>query len=317
MHMPDGFLSVPVAAGTAACSALALGIALRRAGRDLPPRRAPVLGMAAAFIFSAQMLNFPVAGGTSGHLGGGVLAAVLLGPSAGLIALSAVLIVQCFLFADGGVTALGANILNLGVLAGVGGYWIARSIWRAAPGIRGRVFGAAVAAWLSIPLAAAGCAAQLALSGTAPWSLVFPAMTGVHFLIGAGEALITGMALAAVAKLRPDLIPGNAPEKGGIARVALAGLIVSATLVALLAPLACAWPDGLEWVAERAGFAGAQAGGSPIPSPIPDYEIPGVGNAWLATALAGIVGLALVFAASWAVARLAVPPEKGETACRG
>jgi cobalt/nickel transport system permease protein len=307
MHIPDGFLSMPVAAGTGLVATAGLGIALKRAARHLPAHRVPLLGMAAAFVFAAQMLNFPVAGGTSGHLGGGVLAAVLLGPSAGVIALAAVLIVQCFLFADGGVTALGANILNMGLIAGAGGYGIYRLATSFAPGLRGKVFAAVVASWLSVPLAATACALELAASGTAPWRLVFPAMTGVHFLIGIGEALITGFALVAVAKTRPDLIPnGTGPTKGMLGPAA-AGLAVSVLLAIMVAPLACAWPDGLEWVAGQLGFEPAAVPQPTIPSPIPDYAMPGIPLEGVATAVAGGVGVGVVFAAAWSVARLLVP----------
>lgn len=145
MHIPDGFIDGKTAAVTGGLSATAIGLALRQIKRELPARRVPLLGLAAAFLFAAQMVNFPVAGGTSGHLVGGVLVAALLGPSAAVIVVTAVLIVQCFLFADGGVMALGANIFNMGVLDGIGGYLIYRLVCAAVPGPRGRVTAVAFA----------------------------------------------------------------------------------------------------------------------------------------------------------------------------
>jgi cobalt/nickel transport system permease protein len=137
MHIPDGFIDGKTAATTAALSAVGVGLALRQVRRRLERRRVPLLGLAAAFLFAAQMINFPVYGGTSGHLLGGVLVAALLGPSAAIVVLTTVLIVQCFLFADGGVLALGANIFNMGIVGGAGGYWIYRLVCRALPGPRG------------------------------------------------------------------------------------------------------------------------------------------------------------------------------------
>src|SRR5271157_2966654 len=138
MHIPDGFLDLKTAAATGVLSAAALGVSLRRLNGSLPRRNVPLMGLAGAFVFAAQMVNFPVAGGTSGHLIGGVLVAALLGPAAALVVLTTVLIVQCFLFADGGVLALGANIFNMGIVGGVGGYWIYRLVCGALPGTRGR-----------------------------------------------------------------------------------------------------------------------------------------------------------------------------------
>src|SRR3990172_7730516 len=134
MHIPDGFIDGKTAGATTALSLAGVGLALRRVKRELPPRKVPLLGLAAAFLFAAQMLNFPVAAGTSGHLIGGVLVAALLGPSAAVVVVTTVLIVQCFLFADGGVSALGANVFNMALLGAVGGYAIYRLVRRAVPG---------------------------------------------------------------------------------------------------------------------------------------------------------------------------------------
>jgi cobalt/nickel transport system permease protein len=163
------------------------------------------MGVMAAFIFAAQMLNFPVVGGTSGHLLGGVLAAVLLGPWAGAIVIAVVLVVQCLIFQDGGLTALGANILNMSFVGTMGG-WAVFVLLKLALGKKGVLAAVAVAAWISVIMASAACALELALSGTVAAAVVFPAMLGIHALIGIGEAVITTLAVSFVLKTRPDLM---------------------------------------------------------------------------------------------------------------
>jgi len=213
MHIPDGFLSNEVAAAVAVPAIAAVGYGLRRAEVDLDDRRVPLLGVTAAFVFAAQMLNFPVAGGTSGHFLGAALAAVLVGPWLAGLVLAVVLVVQAFVFADGGLTALGANILNMGVIGGVvvGGLMLAAR--RALPTTRGALLGvAAGGAWLAVMAGAAACSIELAASGTVPLGTVLPAMLGVHAIIGAGEAVITVAAVSTVLATRPDLIDGPVPE---------------------------------------------------------------------------------------------------------
>jgi cobalt/nickel transport system permease protein len=160
-----------------------------------------MMGVMAAFIFAAQMLNFPVAGGTSGHFMGGALAAILLGPSMGLLVMTAVLVVQCFVFQDGGLTALGANIFNMGIIGAVFGYLI-YIVFRKI----NRTFAAFIASMLSVIIAASACAIELAVSGTVPLKIALPAMAGVHTLIGIGEGLITIAVLGLISKTRPDLL---------------------------------------------------------------------------------------------------------------
>src|SRR3954453_12316124 len=192
MHIPDGFLTTDVALSCAVPAAVAVGVGLRKASTDLDERRVPVLGVTAAFVFAAQMLNFPVAGGTSGHFLGAALAAILLGPWLGCLTLAVVIGVQAFVFADGGITALGANVLNMGVIGAllVGGLMhVAKTV---AP--RAILAIAAGGAWLAVMAGAAATSFELALSGTVPLSTVLPAMLGTHALIGAGEAIITAAA---------------------------------------------------------------------------------------------------------------------------
>jgi cobalt/nickel transport system permease protein len=208
MHVPDGFLTPEVAAACAVPAIGAVGYGLRRASGDLDERRVPLLGVTAAFVFAAQMLNFPVAGGTSGHFLGAALAAILLGPWMATVVLSVVLVVQAFVFADGGITALGANVLNMGVIGGlvVGGLMVAaRHVLPKRRGVFLAIAGAG--AWLAVVLGAVACALELAVSGTVPLGTVLPAMLGVHALIGVGEAVITVAAVSAVLTTRPDVVP--------------------------------------------------------------------------------------------------------------
>jgi len=206
MHIPDGFLSTPVWAAAGAVSAGAVALSASRVGRTLEDKQVPLMGVAAAFIFAAQMVNFPIASGTSGHLGGGVLAMLLLGPWASTLVMAAILIVQALLFQDGGITALGANVLNMGVLACLLGFLVFRSLRRLLAGTQGALISAFITAWLMVVLGASLAAVEIALSGTIPLRLVLPAMAGVHALIGTGEGLITTAALAFLLRVRRDLV---------------------------------------------------------------------------------------------------------------
>ncbi len=215
LHIPDGFLSLPVSLATWVVSILLIALALQRVQSDYQERAVPLMGVCAAFIFAAQMINFPIPGGTSGHLLGGTLAGALLGPWAGTLVMVAVFIVQSTLFQDGGLTVLGANIFNMGLIGTFGGFYLYQSI-RYVLGrstARGIQVGAAIAAWVSVMVAAIVCAFQLALSGTVPLNVALPAMVGWHALIGIGEALITVVALGFVQRNRPDLL-FDPPRKG-------------------------------------------------------------------------------------------------------
>jgi len=304
MHIPDGFLDGKTVVATTALSAMGLGWALRQVRRELPPRRVPVLGLAAAFLFAAQMVNFPVAGGTSGHLVGGVLVAALLGPSAAVVVLATVLIIQCFLFADGGVLALGANLFNMGLLGAAGGAVVYRLVCAALPGTQGRVTAVAFAGWCSSVLAALGCAGELAWSGTVGWSAGFVAMTSVHLLIGLGEGLISALVFLAILRARPDLVltAGEPGAQAGWGVLVRYGLLGALGLAVWVAPFACPWPDGLESVAARLGFEHKAI--EPLLPPVaPDYRVPGVAWAAGATAMAGAVGALVVFGLAWLLGR--------------
>lgn len=207
LHAPDGFLSVPVALAMWVLAVVIVAVSVQRAGRSFDERAIPLMGVTAAFIFAAQMINFPVAGGTSGHLLGAVLAAILLGPWAGTLVMASVIAVQALLFQDGGLLAMGANIVNMGLVGTIGGY----AIYRATAGLlggeeRGRLPAAAVAAWLAVMAGAVAMSLELVVSGTTTLAVVLPAMLGTHALIGIGEAIITVGALALIQSVRPDLL---------------------------------------------------------------------------------------------------------------
>lgn len=203
MHIPDGFLSTPVWASMAVISAILILYALSRAKGKLGERSIPLMGMLAAFIFAAQMLNVPVAAGTSGHMLGGVLAAVLLGPFSASIVMTAVFIVQAIFFQDGGITALGANIFNMGLIGTLIGYYIYKGFRRVTKQF---LASTAFAAWAAVMLAASACAIELAISGTSPLYIALPAMAGIHAIIGLVEAGLTVAVLAYVGRSRPDLL---------------------------------------------------------------------------------------------------------------
>lgn len=208
MHIPDGFLSAPVCAVMGLLALAVLAIVLKQVERRFDERTVPLMGVSAAFIFAAQMINFPVLGGTSGHLLGGTLAAVLLGPWAGTLSVMVVFLVQAFLFQDGGILALGANMFNMGFIGTFLGYHLYRAV-RTLLGNKGTVAilaATAVSSWVSVVVAAAAAAFELALSGTTPLVAVLPAMLGVHVLIGVGEAVLTVGVIGFLLRTRPDLL---------------------------------------------------------------------------------------------------------------
>lgn len=211
MHVPDGFLDAPTSLATATVAAAAVAVALRGARREVDDRMAPLAGLVATFVFATQMLNFPVAGGTSGHLMGGALAAVLVGPYTGLLCLTVVLAVQSLLFADGGITALGTNVVLMGLVTVVGGYGVFRAVQLVLPKRLGMVApAAAVGALASVVLSAATFVGLYAVGGAVPIALdtLLTAMVGVHVLIGIGEAVITFLVVTSIVSVRPDLVHG-------------------------------------------------------------------------------------------------------------
>lgn len=211
MHVPDGFLDAPTSIATGVVAAAAVGVALRKARHELDDRTAPMAGLVAAFVFAGQMVNFPVGVGTSGHLLGGALAAVLVGPWTAALCLSVVLLVQALFMADGGITALGTNITLMGVVGVVVGWVVFRGLRAVLPQRVGSVpAAAATGALLSVPAAAVVFTLLFAVGGQAPVDTgdVLTAMVGWHTVIGLGEAAITGLVVSAVVASRPDLVHG-------------------------------------------------------------------------------------------------------------
>jgi len=214
MHVPDGFLDAPTSVATGVVAAVAVGVALRGARRELDDRTAPLAGLVAAFIFATQMLNFPVASGTSGHLLGGALAAILVGPFTGLLCMATVFLVQSLLFADGGITALGTNIDLMGVVTVLVGWSVFKALQTVLPKRLSMVApSAGIAALVSVPASAAVFVLLYAVGGTADLSLstLATAMIGVHVLVGIGEAVITFLAVGSIVAVRPDLVYGARP----------------------------------------------------------------------------------------------------------
>jgi cobalt/nickel transport system permease protein len=307
MHIPDGMLSLVVSLLLWALTAMILGYALRQVGVDLKERQIPLMGVMAAFIFAAQMINFPVAGGTSGHLLGGTLAAITLGPWAGMVTMASVIIVQGLLFQDGGLLVMGANILNMGLLTVMIAYGLYRGVIQRDRKVRLAVAGGA--AWLTVMAGALATSLELWLSGTARLDIVVPAMLGVHALIGIGEALITVAALAFILRTRPDLIEDRDVEaRGGRGWVAV-GLLLTLVVV-LLAPLASADPDGLERVAINLGFF-HQGASAPFHI-LPDYTVPFIGHTELSTVVAGAFGALFVAGLAVLVVRLVRRPTRAD-----
>ncbi|HSK23655.1 MAG TPA: energy-coupling factor ABC transporter permease [Egicoccus sp.] len=304
MHAPDGFLTVPVAVGTGLLSAGAIGAAVRQSREHLGERQVPLAGLTAAFVFAAQLVNFPVAAGTTGHLMGGALAAVLLGPWVGMLVVGVVVIVQVF-FADGGVTALGYNLLNMAIVTSLGGWGVFRLGRRVLPRTRaGVVLAAGFAGFSSVVISAAAFSLEWLFGASAPvaFDRVFGAMVGIHVLIGIGEGVITGLTVAAVLAARADLVTGagdldlpRQPARRG-RPFALGALAVALVVAAGVSQFAAEDPDGLERVAEDTGFA-ASAQDHPFGNSIfADYATAGVADESTSLAIAGISGTLLTLA---------------------
>lgn len=292
MHIPDGFLDTKTWVTAATISGAAITYAVRKVNKDLEEKDPPLMGVLAAFIFAAQMLNFPVAGGTSGHFVGGALAAILLGPWKAMLVMLSVVTVQALLFGDGGVAALGANVLNMAIIAPLIAYWIYGIISRySIPA------GAFVAGLVSTLVTALAVSVQLAVSGTVPFAVTAALMTGWHLLIGIGEGLITTTTIGYLIKVRPDFVKNQA----GLDWRSLAVLgAIAITLVLFLSPFVSAMPDGLERVAHDLGFIGSET--SFFDALIPDYAIPGLKDERLATVIAGLVGVLITVLAGYALA---------------
>jgi cobalt/nickel transport system permease protein len=341
MHVPDGFLDASTSVATAAVAVGAVGLAMRRAERELDETGPALPGLAAAFVFAVQMVNFPVGAGTSGHLLGGALAAALVGPWTAMLVMSTVLVVQALLFADGGLTALGTNVTLMGVVAVAVGYAVTRAALAVLPRRpRSVVPAAAAGALCSVPAAALAFTGLYAIGGAVPVPLgtLAGAMVGWHVLIGVGEALITAAVLAAVVATRPDLVaavrrsagrpvllddaghplsraphPGAEPARAatrdggagtGRRGPVLTGLLGALVVGGLVSLAASAHPDGLEFVARTLGFDGAAQKSPVAGGPLADYAVAGLDGA-AAASLSGVLGVMVTVVAGIVVAALA------------
>lgn len=328
MHVPDGFLNAPTSLATGAIAAAGVGLALRKAREELDERTAPLAGLTAAFVFAGQMIMFPVGVGTSGHLMGGALAAVLVGPWTAILVMSVVLLIQSLLFADGGLTAIGTNITLLGLTAVAVGWLVAKAVLAVLPRRPGSVVPAAAAgALVSVPAAAAVFVVLFAIGGEAslPFGTLLATMLSWHVLIGIGEAVITALAVGAVVAVRPDLVyaargrqpalqlkqPAGTVVEAPVAdqpaapRTGLRGLLVGGGVVAVLLAGVVSFfvsehPDGLEHVAETEGFAEAEREHAFGGFALADYgEVGGV-----PVGLAGLLGVAVTLVVGIVVFRL-------------
>lgn len=331
MHVPDGFLDLPTSIATSAVAAGAVGLSLQRARFEVREAGAPLAGLTAAFVFAVQMVNFPVGAGTSGHLMGGTLAAVLVGPWTAVLCLTVVLVVQGLLFADGGLTALGTNITLIGVVTVLVGYLVAKALLRVLPRRPGSVVPAAVVgAFLSVPAAALVFVGLYVVGGNVPIDIgaLTAAMVGWHLLIGVGEGLITGAVVGAVVATRPDLVyvarhlrpdlvltdahgdtavvrPDSLPVHREARRPVAVGLAASLLVAGVVSLFASANPDGLEFVGEEVGFGEAATDSAVAGGPLADYGVAFVTNPLLSGALAGVVGVLVTVALALALAGLA------------
>ncbi len=314
MHAPDGFLNAGTAVATGVISAGTVSMALRQVKQNLSEKIVPLAGITAAFVFAAQMFNFPVAAGTTGHLMGGALAAILLGPHLGALVVTVVVVVQALFFADGGLTALGYNVLNMTVIPAYAGYALYGIFKKILPAGRGGIIGAtALASWASVVLSAIAFSIQWLFGATAPipFPQVFAAMVGVHVLIGIGEAVISSLAVGAVLASRPDLVHGAAgvelgPDLGGkvpTRAFLIGGLLVTLVFATVVSQFAVNNPDGLEWVAETEGFGDQGRDHSWADSLFADYATRGIENETLSLAIAGIAGTLITLLVAWGIVR--------------
>ncbi len=296
MHIPDGFLSTPVWTAFDAASVASVAVLARKARREIEDSRIPALGVMGAFVFAAQMINFPVGLGTSGHLLGSTLMAVTLGPAAASIVMTAILIVQALLFQDGGVLALGANVFNMAVAGVLAGYFP----YRIQSQGRWRDIAIFLGGFLSVVTGAALAVAQLLVSGIRMGASVLGISSGLFLINALLEGAITVAVVRSLEAMRPGWV--RSPDSSG--RLVVGSLAVAAALLAAFGILfASADPDGLERLAERAGIAARAR--NLIPAPLADYEFQGSGWDWLRKAGAGLVGLAVIAAVVAAVGKLA------------
>jgi cobalt/nickel transport system permease protein len=302
LHIPDGFLNIKIALVGWIFASLIIAKAIRQTRNQLGERQIPLMGVMAAFIFASQAINFPVAAGTSGHLLGGALAAITLGPWAATLMMTAVIVTQGLLFQDGGLLVMGWNILNMGVFtafAGYAGYTLMQRLFDGNE--RTRLPSAFVGAWFSVQVGAVATAFELALSGTSPLNLALPAMAAVHALIGIGEGFITAGAIAMLQKIRPEVLNAGERAPGRSTALFVVSSFVVIIVVILLSPFASSHPDGLEVVAQAVGFS--ESAIDPILKIMPDYRVSFLSDQVLTTIVAISIGTILVFFIGWLVGK--------------
>jgi len=257
VHIPDGFVSGTINSATFATSIAVCSVALKKSASTLGEKEIPLIGVTSAFVFSAQMINFPVAAGTSGHFLGALLSAIILGPLNGALVIALVVTTQALLFADGGITALGTNFFNMAIIGGIVPYYLFVSVKSIFPKTKKAfLLSAGLSAWISVVLASAFAALELSFSGTFPLMISLTAMTAVHSLIGIGEALITYIVLSSLLASRPDIVKSYSSEfsieANPIAiskkKVVLFALALSLFIAIFVSPFASKLPDGLERV---------------------------------------------------------------------
>jgi cobalt/nickel transport system permease protein len=322
MHAPDGFLTAGTAMATGAISVSTVTIALKQAKEQMTEKMVPLAGIAAAFVFAAQMFNFPVAAGTTGHLLGGALAAILLGPHVGALVVTVVVVVQALAFADGGLTALGYNVLNMAIIPAYGGYAAYSGFRRILPhGRRGVVAATGLAAGVSVIFSAAAFSIQWLFGATAPvpFDTVFGAMVGVHTMIGIGEGVISALTVGAVLSARPDLVFGASdldraqPEESDRAPLrvfVIASVLVTMLLATVVSQFAVDDPDGLEAVAEDTGFSSSGQEHGLTDSIFAEYAITGINNEGLSLAIAGAAGTIITLAVGYGLFKTLRPRGK-------
>lgn len=323
MHMANELLSIPVAAGTLVTAAGWLGLICRKVGRIVSSDKLSLMGILGAFVFAAQMVNFqlPAMPGTSGHMVGSVLLAIVLGPHLAAVVISSVVIVQCLVFQDGGLLALGCNIINMGLVPCYVGYFLYRVVTAGKSGGLRTYVGAMLACLAALEIGAVLVPVEAALSGVlaVPFSTFLITMIGVHFLVGLIEGLITVAVLAYLQQVRPDLVLDSLPGRIRLSKKTVLATLLVFTVVAAagLSLLASNKPDGLEWsysqrpdqpdfkpivTNEDSSIAAVDELQSKY-TPLPDYSVRGSQTAaW--TSFAGVVGSALTMAVIWIVVSL-------------
>lgn len=324
MHIPDGFIDAPVCIAGGVIAAGGIAVCLRGARHQLDEKTAPLAGLVAVFVFAMQMINFPVAAGTSGHLLGGALAVILVGPYAGALAVSVVIIVQALIFADGGLSALGLNVINMGLIPAIVAWVVFRWLTRVAGASKPMVIGSAfVAGFVTVPASAIAFTLEYAIGGTGTFDVrtVLTAMVSVHVLIGIGEGLITALTVVAVAAIRPDLVYGlrgrivldgaKASGKRAAAWLISVGVLLSLFIAGVVSFYASSSPDGLERVATDQGFIDSAQSSATSGSALAEYGVAGVQDERLSVGIAGVIGVLIVLVLSFAIFKWLLPKVAG------